>query len=341
MRSSGRKRRKQKTAQITVTILAVTAAAVLAGGYYLWSQEREMSRMNSGGEASASPSESESHTVESGGTVYKYNDHLSNYLFMGIDTRDDVSGYESQQDAGQADAIFLVSMDRVTEEIKVLVIPRDTMAEIEVFNPSGKSLGTTKDHINIQYAYGDGKEKSCELMETAVSNLLGDIPMQGYCAMNMDGISVITDFVGGVEVTVPDSSLEEVNPDFAEGASVTLTGENAEQFVRYRDIEVSQSAITRQERQKVYLQALLQKAQEMAGDDASFAVDLFNEIQPFTVTNLGNDIFVKLLTASQGKTVETATVPGEASEGENFDEYHVDQQQLDSLLLSMFYSEQS
>ncbi len=341
MRSSGKKRKRQKTVQITIMILVVTVAAVFAGAFYLWNQARKMSRMDSGGEVVRDAAEAETDTVEAGGSVYKYNDHLSNYLFMGIDTRDEVSSYESQQDAGQADAIFLVSMDRATEEIKVLLIPRDTIAEIEVFNPSGKSLGTTEDHINIQYAYGDGKEKSCELMKTAVSNLLGDIPIQGYCAMNMDGISVITDFVGGVEVTVPDNSLEAVNPDFTEGTVVTLTGDNAEQFVRYRDTEISQSALTRQERQKVYMQALLKKAQAMAEDDASFAVDFFNEIQPFTVTNLGNDIFAKLLTASQGKAVETATVPGEAAEGENFDEYHVDQQQLESLLLSMFYSKQS
>ena len=340
MRSSGKKRKRQKTVQITIMILVVTVAAVFAGAFYLWNQARKMSRMDSGGEVVRDAAEAETDTVEAGGSVYKYNDHLSNYLFMGIDTRDEVSSYESQQDAGQADAIFLVSMDRATEEIKVLLIPRDTIAEIEVFNPSGKSLGTTEDHINIQYAYGDGKEKSCELMKTAVSNLLGDIPIQGYCAMNMDGISVITDFVGGVEVTVPDSSLEEVNPDFTEGAVVTLTGDNAEQFVRYRDTEISQSAIVRQERQKVYLQAFLKKAQAMAEDDASFAVDIFNEIQPFTVTNLGNDIFAKLLTASQGKKVETSTIPGEAAKGENFDEYHVDQQQLDRLLLSMFYSKQ-
>ncbi len=341
MRSSEKKRKRQKTVQITIMILVVTVAAVFAGAFYLWNQARKMSRMDSGGEVVRDAAEAETDTVEAGGSVYKYNDHLSNYLFMGIDTRDEVSSYESQQDAGQADAIFLVSMDRATEEIKVLLIPRDTIAEIEVFNPSGKSLGTTEDHINIQYAYGDGKEKSCELMKTAVSNLLGDIPIQGYCAMNMDGISVITDFVGGVEVTVPDNSLEAVNPDFTEGTVVTLTGDNAEQFVRYRDTEISQSALTRQERQKVYMQALLKKAQAMAEDDASFAVDFFNEIQPFTVTNLGNDIFAKLLTASQGKAVETATVPGEAAEGENFDEYHVDQQQLESLLLSMFYSKQS
>lgn len=45
----------------------------------------------------------------------------------------------------------------------------------------------------------------------------------------MDGIAALTDFVGGVEITVPDSSLEDVNPDFKEGSTVTLTGENAEQ----------------------------------------------------------------------------------------------------------------
>lgn len=110
-----------------------------------------------------------SDTVEYKGETYKYNDHLSNYLFLGIDTREAVDTYQSQADAGQADAIFLVSMDRATEKIKVLFIPRDSMTRIETFNPYGQSLGETTDHLNIQYAFGDGKEKSCELMKTAVS----------------------------------------------------------------------------------------------------------------------------------------------------------------------------
>ena len=76
--------------------------------------------------------------------------------------------YQTQEDAGQADAIFVVSMDRATEKIKVLFVPRDSMTEIEVFNPSGKSLGMTTDHINIQYAFGDGRQKSCELMKTVL-----------------------------------------------------------------------------------------------------------------------------------------------------------------------------
>ena len=275
--------------------------------------------------------------MEYKGEAYKYNDHLSNYLFLGIDTREAVDTYQSQADAGQADAIFLVSMDRATEKIKVLFLPRDSMTRIEVFNPYGQSLGETTDHLNIQYAFGDGKEKSCELMKTAVSDMLDGLPIQGYCSMNMDGISVITDFVGGIQLTIPDDSLADVNPKYKKGAVVDITGETAEQFVRYRDIDKTQSALIRQERQKTFLQALVQKAQEKAGEDAGFVTGLYDSVKSYTVTNMGNDIFAKLLAASQNGITDTETVPGEGTHGENFDEYHIDEDALSDLIISMFY----
>ena len=278
-----------------------------------------------------------SDTVEYKGEAYKYNDHLSNYLFLGIDTREAVDTYQSQADAGQADAIFLVSMDRATEKIKVLFLPRDSMTRIEVFNPYGQSLGETTDHLNIQYAFGGGKEKSCELMKTAVSDMLDGLPIQGYCSMNMDGISVITDFVGGIQLTIPDDSLADVNPKYKKGAVVDITGETAEQFVRYRDIDKTQSALVRQERQKTFLQALVQKAQEKAGEDAGFVTGLYDSVKSYTVTNMGNDIFAKLLAASQNGITDTETVPGEGTHGENFDEYHIDEDALSDLIISMFY----
>lgn len=340
MKNPGKEAIRQRKIYLTMLIIMIILAAVLGGGYYLWSQTKETAEVTSAerGQKKQAQSGESKDTIQYQGNTYKYNDHLSNYLFMGIDSREDVDTYESQQDAGQADAIFLVSLDRATEEVKVLFIPRDSMTKIEVFNPAGKSLGMTTDHINIQYAYGDGKQKSCELMKTAVSNLLEGFPIQGYCSMNMDGIPVITDFVGGVEVTVPDNSLEGVNPEFKEGAVVTLTGENAEQFVRYRDIEKSQSALVRQERQKTYLQALLKKAQEQASKDAGFVTGLYDSIDNYTVTNMGNDVFAKLLTASQNEITDSRTVPGEGTQGENFDEYHVDEDELTDMIISMFYN---
>lgn len=337
MRRTGREAARRRKIFMILWMILIGAAAICGGGYYLLRQTKPSSGYKKAAQELRTQENEDLDIVQHKGTEYKYNDHLSNYLFMGIDTREAVDTYDSQQDAGQADAIFLVSMDRVSQQIKVLFIPRDSMTRIEVFNPAGKSLGKTTDHINIQYAYGDGRQQSCELMKTAVSDLLEDLPIQGYCSMNMDGIPVITDFVGGVELTVPDSSLADVNKDFVEGADVTITGENAEQFVRYRDTDQTQSALVRQERQKVYLQALIEKAQAKTAEDAGFVVELYESIKSYTVTNMGTDIFAKLLAASKNGNLETQTVPGEGTQGENFDEYHIDKEALSDLIISMFY----
>ena len=340
MKKTTRKAIRQRKICMLLIIILIIVLSVLGGGYYLLSQKNAASS-KAGGQNSDSRNQTDlsqnSDIVEYKGETYKYNDHLSNYLFLGIDTRETVDTYQSQADAGQADAIFLVSMDRATEKIKVLFIPRDSMTRIEVFNPYGQSLGETTDHLNIQYAFGDGKEKSCELMKTAVSNMLDGLPIQGYCSMNMDGISVITDFVGGIQLTIPDDSLADVNPEYKKGAVVDITGETAEQFVRYRDIDKTQSALVRQERQKTFLQALVQKAQEKAGEDAGFVTGLYDSVKSYTVTNMGNDIFAKLLAASQNGITDTETVPGEGTHGENFDEYHIDEDALSDLIISMFY----
>lgn len=340
MTKTTRKAIRQRKICMLLIIILIIVLSVLGGGYYLLSQ-KNVASSKAGGQNSDSRNQTDlsqnSDIVEYKGETYKYNDHLSNYLFLGIDTRETVDTYQSQADAGQADAIFLVSMDRATEKIKVLFIPRDSMTRIEVFNPYGQSLGETTDHLNIQYAFGDGKEKSCELMKTAVSNMLDGLPIQGYCSMNMDGISVITDFVGGIQLTIPDDSLADVNPEYKKGAVVDITGETAEQFVRYRDIDKTQSALVRQERQKTFLQALVQKAQEKAGEDAGFVTGLYDSVKSYTVTNMGNDIFAKLLAASQNGITDTETVPGEGTHGENFDEYHIDEDALSDLIISMFY----
>ena len=340
MTKTTRKAIRQRKICMLLIIILIIVLSILGGGYYLLSQKNAALPKN-GGQNSDSRNQTDlsqnSDIVEYKGETYKYNDHLSNYLFLGIDTRETVDTYQSQADAGQADAIFLVSMDRATEKIKVLFIPRDSMTRIEVFNPYGQSLGETTDHLNIQYAFGDGKEKSCELMKTAVSDMLDGLPIQGYCSMNMDGISVLTDFVGGIQLTIPDDSLADVNPEYKKGAVVDITGETAEQFVRYRDIDKTQSALVRQERQKTFLQALVQKAQEKAGEDAGFVTGLYDSVKSYTVTNMGNDIFAKLLAASQNGITDTETVPGEGTHGENFDEYHIDEDALSDLIISMFY----
>lgn len=328
------KNRRKRIAAVLVICGVLAVVAVFAAG--IWKQQRKAHMETDSASVSSEENTSESITYK--GKTYVYNDHLSNYLFMGIDTKGDMETAESG-DAGQADAVFLVSVDRVTKEMQVISIPRDTMTEIQMFSVSRKSLGLMENHINLQYAQGDGKTESCELMKTAVSKLLGGIPVHGYCSVNMDGIPVMTEAAGNVQVVIPDNSLEEVNPEFTEGAEVTLTKDNVEQFVRYRNTGREQSALVRQDRQKIFIEAYMKKAQEQYAKDASFVTGLYKSMKPYMVTNIGNDLFVKLLSAAQEGKSSVHTLPGKGAQGEYFDEYRVDEEALQEMIISVFYRE--
>ena len=336
------KRRKRQVKKCLTALIAVLVLGIIGtAGFGIWRkqhavQEAETEYAAETGEAKTATSGS----VTYEGKEYKYNDHLSNFLFMGIDSREKVETTTGQANAGQADAIFIISWDRVEHKMSVVSIPRDTMAEIEVFDQNGDSLGTTTDHINLAYAYGDGKNESCELMKQAVSKLLYGLPIQGYCALNMDGIPTLIEGIGGVTVTVPNDSLEEKNPEWKKGAEAELTPENAETFVRYRNIEKDQSAMERLERQMAFLEAYGNKATKVYSKTPSLVTELYEKLNDYMVTNIGTDQYVKILQdfASDADR-ETWSIPGEGVSGGEFDEYHVNDQELYKLMIQHFYKE--
>ncbi len=169
--------------------------------------------------------------------------------------------------------------------------------------------------------------------------MLYGLPIDGYCALNMDGLPVLTDSVGGVTVTVPNDSLAEVDPGYAKGAVVTLKGEDTEQFVRYRNTEISQSAIARMERQQEYIRAF-GEALKKASADKALVTDLYKAIEPYMVTNMGKSRFVDLTeSVSEGKKVNRWTIPGEGIQGKEYDEYVVDDDALYEKTVETFYVE--
>ena len=271
------------------------------------------------------------------GKTYVYNDHLTNYLLLGVDTDGSIQEPKEPGSAGQSDSIFLISYDRVKETTVGLAIPRDTITQIEKFTPGGESLGFYSDHLNLQYAYGDGKRKSCELTSAAVSRLLSGLPIGGYAAINLDSIPRLTQLLGGVEVTVPDDSLSEKNPDFVKGNKVVLDETNTETFVRSRDRQIEQSAITRMNHQKVFLEAFASKLAQEQKKDASTVTRLFETMKAEMVTNMSNDQFVDIAVAERSGGIQT--IPGETGHEEVYDVYRVDDAALYKMVLELFYTQ--
>ena len=271
------------------------------------------------------------------GKTYVYNDHLTNYLLLGVDTDGSIQEPKEPGSAGQSDSIFLISYDRVKETTVGLAIPRDTITQIEKFTPGGESLGFYSDHLNLQYAYGDGKRKSCELTSAAVSRLLSGLPIGGYAAINLDSIPRLTQLLGGVEVTVPDDSLSGKNPDFVKGNKVVLDETNTETFVRSRDRQIEQSAITRMNHQKVFLEAFASKLAQEQKKDASTVTTLFETMKTEMVTNMSNDQFVDIAVAERSGGIQT--IPGETGHEEVYDVYRVDDAALYKMVLELFYTQ--
>ena len=342
-RESDRRKLEQREAsgkrrgRFAAVIIAGVAVLAVAGLGYVGIQKKKAAEAAS---AKATVEAEDSNTVTWQGKTYKYNQNLSNYLLLGVDKRTPAETRVGKADAGQADALFLLSLNRKTKEMTLITIPRDTMTDVESFDLEGKSLGKSKDHISLSYGYGDGGAESCKLTQEAVSNLFYGLPIQGYLAMNLDGIPELTKSVGGLTVTVPNNSLEYEYPEFAEGAEVTLTEENTEVFLRSRDVDESQSAIYRMERQKAFLDAFSKKAKECYEQNAKFAANLFVAIKPYTVTNISEDRLMKLFqTADEGDGYIEWTVPGEGTQGLSYDEYQVDDDALYAKIMETFYQE--
>lgn len=345
----GKKNKKKTKFYTAAVVLAVLILAAAIGGYLIWNNMNTAETAAGKGDGisgsashkeEASSAGNTSSTVTYQGKEYAYNDHLSNFLFLGIDSREKTQTQVGRADAGQADAIFLVSWDRVDHSLTGITIPRDTITEIQIFDQEGNRAGKSRDHINLAYAYGDGGRESCELMEEAVSNLLYGIPMQGYCSLSMDGIPLLVEKVGGVTVTVPDDSLEAVNPQWTQGSQIQLTPDNVEDFVRYRDTGESQSAIVRMERQQEFLNAYAAKARQVYGKNPSLITDLYTALEDYMVTDISNGQFAQIMGGlAEQENIRTWTLPGEGTQGEGFDEYHVDDSQLYEKILETFYKE--
>lgn len=277
-------------------------------------------------------------TVRYQGKTYVLNDHLSNYLLLGVDTTGSIREKKTPGSAGQTDAIFLLSYDRAKETVACLAIPRDTITQIEIFTPDGESTGFFSDHINLQYAFGDGRQKSCELSAAAVSRLLSGIRIDGCAAVNLSSIPKLASLLDGVEVTVPDDTLAKENPAFTKGSRVLLDETNTELFVRYRDTDVMQSGFDRMNRQKVFIEAFAARLSQKQKEDASTVTRIFETMKEEMITNMSNDIFVDLAGAERVGEIET--IPGSRGHEGSYDVYRADESALYDLVIRLFYKEE-
>ncbi len=278
------------------------------------------------------------------GATYRRNQYVKAILCMGVDRSDTMTESKEFGAAGQSDGIFLIAQDTVHHSLKILMIPRDTMTEIPITNDNG-APDTKITQLTIAYAYGDGREGSCENTVWSVEKLLSGFSIDNYLAVDTTVVAKLNDAVGGVTVTIPTDGMEKRDPAFVKGAQVTLHGDQAEAFVRYRDITRDFSALYRMDQQQEYITQYFKAVKEASGTDSQIVTHLFDLIRDYMITDMSKDQYLKIamdgLDAGNLTGQDFYTVPGTGETTETFDVYRADRQAVIPIILNLFYRKDS
>ncbi|MCO7220237.1 LCP family protein [Klenkia sp. PcliD-1-E] len=166
-------------------ITSVLALAVGGGAWYL--TDRYAGNIASAGDvfdsidASARPAQATPETPAAAEPV--------TFLLVGSDTRADIVGTELPD--ARSDAIMVVRLSGDRHHLQVISIPRDSWVDIP---------GYGKNKINAAYAYGGPP-----LLIQTVENLTG-VRIDHYAAISFEGLISMTDALGGVDVTVAETT---------------------------------------------------------------------------------------------------------------------------------------
>lgn len=276
--------------------------------------------------------------MEYDGKIYREKSNLTTILLMGIDTEGSakISPYRS---GGQADFLRLIIIDQDKRTVSQLQIDRDTMAPITILGVLGNVSGVRTAQLCLSYGYGDGKEKSCELTTDAVSNLLGNISIDYYISMNLDGISVLNDILGGITVTLEDD-FSELDPAMTKGTTLTLMGEQAELYVRSRKTVGIGTNESRMKRQEEYITEASKILLSYINEDDQFVGKLHDALASYLVTNMSRGQLInEVWSAKEYHQDEVLKIDGTYHVGtDGFLQYHIEESDLDQLILDLFFS---
>ncbi len=286
----------------------------------------------------------DSHTVLRDGKYYRYKDGLINLLLIGVDS--DVKPGSPLPYGGdhQADVIILAALDTDANTMTLISVSRDTVCPIEIPAADGSASSVANAQLALSYSYGDGLGVSCKLCRDAVSNLFHGLQIDGYAAFYMGGVAGLNDALGGVSVTIlddyPFSGLEGCE-NMLPGSEVTLTGEQAQKYIRLRHLDETGNS-GRMERQKQYLLAMISQTRSRLASNPAWALSLYSALSRYLLTDLDLSRISYLATevAQMGFSGDILGVEGESVLGAgDHMELTVDEAALYDLILNVFYEE--
>ena len=274
--------------------------------------------------------------VRIAGTAYRYRRDLTTLLLLGVDN-DAVLETPGYRGENQADFLWLMVVDNTEKRVTQIQLDRDTMADVQLYGPFGDKAGKQNMQLCLSYAYGDGVEGRCGNVADAVSRLFSGITIDGVIALDMGGIAAFNDSLGGVTVTL-ESDLTHLDAALEKGKTVTLSGGQAEAFVRGRrgvDDGTNQARMLRQRR---YMDAAGTQMRERIARDYEFLNALLDELDSHFYCSISRGRLINAVSACLRYDMwETRSLTGDYRIGaDGFMEFYAEEKALQALLIHTF-----
>lgn len=238
-----------------------------------------------------------------------------------------------------ADFLILLVFDHNAHTVTPFQINRDTMCNVPWLSVNGLVGGTLYEQITFAHIYGSGKEDSCVNTRNAVEDLLHGVPIDSYLAFTMDTVPIANDLVGGVTVKL-EEDIPALGPEYIKGAHVTLKGQAALRFVRWRDKENVDANLARMSRHRLYLNAFADAARDAASRNPDLIADAWRAVENFICTDLSVENFTDMINYLMDYELLPAVSPsGEYRLGEEYAEYYMDKADLTAAIRSTFCKE--
>lgn len=217
----------------------------------------------------------------------------------GVDSRD------SNLNTGtNSDAIILLSINKDTKEVKMVSVYRDTLLQIQ-------SDSQTTHKVNYAYQLGGA------LMSINTLNANLDLDISDYITVDFNAMADIINALGGVEVTVTEDEVNNLNKNLAEQIGISgkysegvheagtkvLNGQQAVAYSRIRSTD--KGDITRTMRQRTVLLGLVNKMIDADSKMISNLIDvsfscISTSLTKDEVTSLAKDIADYKITGNIG-----------------------------------------
>ena len=280
-------------------------------------------------------------TVTIGGVKYREKPAVTTLLIAGVDKPEASQNVttDSYRDGGQADFLLLIAIDHTDKKIHQLQLDRDTMAEIDILGIFGNEVGTRTEQLCLAHSFGATPEDNAKYTIRAVERLLDGIEIDGYYMIDYSAMGALNDALGGVTVKI-EFDMENLNPAWTKGSTVTLKGKEAETFVRARMSVGSGTNEERMVRQNEFMKNAIAQMKKKIKENASFGEELLEQLKDLSVSNMT----AKRLAEEIYKARDYETLPVEHPEGEytkgkdGFVEFHMREGAAVEWVLDHLYS---